>query len=79
MKLVEILLEIFGWLQIVAAVTIAAGIIALGIYLKWDNELGEIISVSMVSIGLVLGIVWATRIWIKYGTIAWLSRIKKIS
>lgn len=79
MKLFEILLEIFGWIQIVLGVTLAAGLIAFFIYLKWNNGTGKSVAIIIVSIGFILGAVWATRIWIKHGTIAWLSRIRKIS
>lgn len=79
MKFFEILLEIFGWLQIVVGVTLGAGLIALVTYLKWDNETGKIVAIVIVSIGFILGAVWATRIWMKHGTINWLSRIRKTS
>ena len=79
MKFFEILLEIFGWLQIVVSVTLGAGLIAFVTYLKWSNETGKIIAIIIISIGFILGAVWATRIWIKHGTIAWLSRIVRIS
>ena len=46
---------------------------------KWDNETGKIVAIIIVSIGFIIGAVWATRIWIRYGTIAWLSRITRIS
>ena len=79
MKIFEILLEIFGWLQIVVGVTLAAGLIALFTYLKWNSETGKIVAIIIVSIGFILGAIWATRIWIKYGTIEWLSRIRRVS
>ena len=79
MKFFEILLEIFGWLQIVVGVTLAAGLIALFIYLKWNSETGKIVAIIIVSIGFILGAILATRIWIKYGTIEWLSRIRRVS
>ena len=79
MKFFEILLEIFGWLQIVVGVTLAAGLIAFVTYLKWSNETGKVVAIIIVSIGFILGAIWATRIWIKHGTIAWLSSIKRIS
>jgi len=79
MKFFEILLEFFGWLQIVVGVTLGAGLVAILTYLEWSNETGKIIAIVVVSIGFILGAVWATRIWIKHGTIAWLSRIRRIS
>ena len=79
MKLVEIILEIFGWLQIVVGVTLGAGLIAGIVYISCANETGKIIAIIILSIGFLAGVIWATRIWIKHGTIAWLSRIKRIS
>lgn len=79
MKPVEIILEIIGWLEIVLGVTLTAGIIAFVIYLKWSNGSGKVVAIIIVSIGFIIGVFWATRIWKKYGTIAWLSSITKIS
>lgn len=79
MKLIEIILEIIGCLQITFAVTLLSGLIALMTYLKWTTETGKIVYITIVSIGFILGVIWATRIWKKHGTIAWLSRIKRIS
>jgi hypothetical protein len=79
MKLIEIILEIIGWLQIALGVTLAVGLVALFIYLKWDNEIGKTVSIILLSLGFIIGAVWATRIWKKHGTIAWLSRIRRIS
>jgi len=79
MKLFEIILEIFGWLQIVIGVTLIAGLIAFVTYLKWSNETGKVTAIIILSIGFILGAIWATRIWKKHGTIAWLSRIRRIS
>jgi|LakMenE01Jun11ns_1017448.scaffolds.fasta_scaffold9472242_1 hypothetical protein len=79
MKLIEIILEFIGWLQITIGVTMLAGLIALVTYLKWSNEKGKIAALTIISIGFILGAIWATRIWKKHGTIAWLSRIRRIS
>lgn len=79
MKLFEIILEIIGWLQIVLGVTLLAGLIAFATYLKWNNETGKIVAIIIVATGFISGAIWATRIWKKHGTIAWLSRINRIS
>ena len=79
MRLIEIVLEIMGWLQIAIGVTLVAGLIAFVTYLKWSNETGKFVAIIIVSIGFILGAIWATRIWRKHGTVAWLSRIRKIS
>ena len=73
------ILEIIGWLQIALGVTLGAGFIAAVIYIKWSNDTGKIISIIILSIGFLVGAIWATRISIKHGTIAWLSRIRRIS
>jgi phosphotransferase system glucose/maltose/N-acetylglucosamine-specific IIC component len=79
MKLIEIILEFIGWLQITIGVTMLAGLIALVTYLKWSNDNGKIVALTIISIGFILGAIWATRIWKKHGTIAWLSRIRRIA
>jgi len=79
LKLIEIILEIIGWLQITLGVTLATGLVALPIYLKWDNENGKTVSIVLLSLGFIIGAIWATSIWKKHGTIAWLSRIKRTS
>ena len=79
MKLIEIILEIIGWFQIVLGVTMGAGLIAVIIYIKWNNDTGKIIAIIILSIGFLTGVIWATRIRKKYGTVAWLSGIRKIS
>jgi ABC-type multidrug transport system permease subunit len=78
-KLIEIILEIIGWFQIVLGVTLGAGLIAGIIYIKWDSDTGKVIAGIILSIGFLAGVIWATRIWKKHGTIEWLSRIRKIS
>jgi hypothetical protein len=79
MKLIEIILEIIGWFQIALGVTLGAGLIAVIIYIKWNGDTGKIIAIIILSIGFLTGVIWATRIWKKHGTVAWLSRIRKIS
>ena len=79
MKLFEIILELFGWLQIVAGVTLAAGLLALAAYLIWSNGTGKIAGIIIISTGFIAGAIWATFIWKKHGTIAWLSGIRRIS
>jgi hypothetical protein len=79
MKLFEIILELFGWLQIVVGVTLAAGLLAFATYLIWNNRTGKIAGIMIISIGFIAGVIWATIIWKKHGTIAWLSGIRRIS
>ena len=79
MKLFEFILELFGWLQIVAGVTLAAGLFALATCLIWSNGTGKIAGIMIISIGFITGAIWASFIWIRHVTIAWLSGIRRIS
>lgn len=70
MKIIAIILEILGWLQIAFSLTFAAALIAFAIYLNWNSNTGLIIALIIVSVGFIAGAIWATKIWIKHGTVA---------
>jgi hypothetical protein len=78
-KIVYIILEFLGWLQILLCPTLIAGVIALVVYLKWQDQTGKIAALSILVIGFMSGIILATSIWKKYGTIEWLSKISESS
>jgi hypothetical protein len=74
-KILEFITETIGWLQIVASpLLIGLGIGAL-IYFSHPTNLGMIAGLSIAALGLVIGIIWASRVWKKYGTMRFLSRI----
>ena len=75
-KAIKILIQILGWLSIAVCPTIIAGLISLVIYIKWKNIP---VAVTVLVIGFVIGVIWATKISIKYGAAEWISRIRKIS
>ena len=64
-----------GWLQIVASPFLATAILGAIIYFSKPNTTRLVIAVAIVTIGLVIGIIWATRVWKKKGTIHYMSRI----
>ena len=78
-KLIKLILEIIGWLAITLGTTLGTALIALAVYLVWTTDFIKIISFIFISIGFILGAVSATRIWIKHGTVEWLSGIRRIS
>lgn len=78
MRFVDIILEILGWLQITFGITIISALVAFGLYWALGERI-KTVAIGIVVIGLVIGIVCATSIWKRYGTIAWLSRIRRIS
>jgi large-conductance mechanosensitive channel len=79
MKLLQIILEIIGWLQIVFGATVLAALLAAIIYFGYSSHITKIISFCIIAVGFILGVIWATRIWKKYGTIEWLSRVRRVS
>ena len=69
----EQLLELFGWIQIVASPLLLGIIIGFVVFLGNPFGFGLIIGTAVAFLGL--GIVWATRIWQKKGTMNFMSRI----
>ena len=76
-KAIKILIEIIGWIAITASVTLCFGLIDLFIiYTYWENDY---VALAILVIGFLAGVIIATRISIKYGTMEWLSQIRRIS
>ncbi|OYU95461.1 MAG: hypothetical protein CFE21_09975 [Bacteroidetes bacterium B1(2017)] len=75
MKLISTLFELIGWVRIVLSPLIM-GVVAGGvIYINWPTPVGFVIGLLVAVLGLVLGIIWATRVYKKQGTISFLARI----
>lgn len=75
-KAIKILIEIIGWLAIAGGTSLVFGGISFFIYSKWENET---IALAILIVGFIIGAIWATRIAIKYGTMEWLSGIRRFS
>ena len=74
-KFFEFLVESIGWLQIVAfPFIIGLGIGAI-IYFPDPNTTRLLIGISAIILGLIVGILLATKFWKKTGTIKFLSSI----
>jgi hypothetical protein len=67
--------EVVGWLQIVASPLSGGLLIGAIIYFSNPTILRLIIAIAIATIGLIVGIVFATRIWKKQGTIHFVSRV----
>ena len=67
--------EVIGWLQIVFSPLLLAGILGFFIYTSNPSTTRLILGIGVAIIGLVLGIILATRIWRKRGTINFISRV----
>lgn len=74
-KIFEIITEVVGWIQIVFSPTLLDIAFGLGIYYNFPNLTGMIIGALIIVIGLIIGIVLATKKFKTTGTIHFLSRI----
>ena len=71
----ELATEIFGWLQIFASPFLIALAVGFIIYLSMPGKLGIIIAILVAVLGLIIGIIWATKTWKKKGTVNFMSRV----
>lgn len=68
------LIEIISWLRIAISPTLIGALIGGIVYLKMGED-GFVPSMSIISIGGIIGVLWATKIWRKQGTTDFFSRI----
>jgi hypothetical protein len=71
----DYLTEVIGWIQIVFSPLLLAGILGFFIYISNPSTTRLIIGIGVATIGLVLGILLATKIWKKIGTINFISKV----
>ena len=74
-SLFDLFTELIGWLRIVASPFLVGLIIGAFIYFPKPNTSRFIIALLIVTLSLVTGIVWATRVWRKKGTVHFMSKI----
>lgn len=67
--------EIVGWFQIVASPLLAGLVLGAIVYFSNPTTLRLGIAIGVVLISLIVGIVFATRIWKKQGTMHFVSRV----
>ena len=75
MKSFERLTSFFAWLQIVASPALIGLFIAFFIYSNYASTAGLIISIVVAVAGLTIGVVLATKIWKRKGTVNFISKI----
>ncbi len=75
MSLFDFLLEVYGFLRIIASPLLIASAIGLGIYIYDPNLVRLVIAIVLASIGLIIGIIWATKIWRRQGTMNYISTV----
>lgn len=74
-KLFECITEIIGWLQIVASPLLIGLGIGAYIYFSEPTLLRLIIAIIISTTGLVVGIIWANKVWKTKGTVWFMSQI----
>lgn len=74
-KVFEYIIEIIGWLQIVASPLLIGSGIGAFIYFRNPTLINLIIGIVVSMLGLIVGIFWATKIWKTKGTMWFMSRL----
>lgn len=74
-KIFEWITEAIGWLQIVASPLLIGLGIGAFVYFQNPTTTRLVIGISFATLGLIIGILWATKIWKTNGTIWFMSRI----
>ncbi|MBQ0907809.1 hypothetical protein KBJ98_03725 [Flavobacterium sp. F-328] len=74
-RVFEYIMEIIGWLQIVASPLLIGLGIAAFIYFPNPTETRMIFAILVAVLGLFIGIVWANKIWKTKGTMWFVSQI----
>lgn len=67
--------ELMGWLQIFASPFLIGIAIAAFIYFPQPTTLRLVIAIGVALVGLITGIVFATKVWRKQGTVNFVSSI----
>ena len=71
----DYLTEVIGWIQIVISPLLLTGITGLCIYFSNPSILRLVIAIGITTIGLVAGIIFATKKWKAGGTINFISNV----
>ena len=71
----EQLSEIGGWIRIVASPLAAFGVMGWIVYMNYKTPAGMLAGFLFTLTGLITGILWASHIYRKHGTIQLLSRV----
>lgn len=74
-KILENIIELIGWVKIAISPLVIGFILGLIVYAYKEDTLGLIIGITLTVLGLIVGIIWATRVWKKQGTMQYLSRV----
>ena len=71
----DYLTEVIGWIQIVISPLLLTGITGLFIYFSNPSIFRLVIAIGITTIGLIAGIIFATKKWKAGGTINFISNV----
>lgn len=74
-KFLKGFIEVIQGVRIVLSPTLIAVLVALLVFQQLPNSKGFMAGIVIILIGLIIGIVWAVRIWKKTGTNEYMSRV----
>ena len=74
-RIFELIMESIGWLQIVASPLLIGLIVGAIIYFPNPTTTRLVLGIIVATLGLVIGLIWATKQWKGKGTIWFMSRI----
>jgi hypothetical protein len=74
LRIFELITESMGWLQIVAAPLLIGLVVAAIIYYPNPTTTRLVLGIFAAALGLIVGIIWATKQWKGKGTIWLISR-----
>ena len=77
MKLFNLFVEVIGWLRIMASPLFLGITIGIIIYMIETNAIGISLAIAVTSAGLIVGIVMASRICKKHGTMNFISKLNE--
>jgi hypothetical protein len=69
----NLFLEVFGFIRIVASPFLVGLAIGFGVYVSKPDNTRLFIAVSIACIGLIIGIIWATKISKKKSTLDYIT------
>ncbi len=73
--MLEVFIEVLCWLRIAASPTILGIVLGFLMLKAFGQPYGIWAGASVAVAGLLVGIVWATRVWKKKGTSNFMSRM----
>lgn len=74
-KFFKFFVNFIGWLQLVASSFFLSGGVGFMLYYLSPTDLNYILAILISFVGLIIGIIWATKIWkSKEGVISYLAQ-----